>query len=248
MNQEKIGIFILENRKKKKLTQQELAKKLGITNRTISNWENGKYLPDYNLLIPLTKELDISVSELITGEYEETKLEQKKTVEKFIDFLKHIEKIKQKKYKKIGLTTFIIGLIIIILILLFMPSNSIGNRTYIELGFLISIISLLYITHREKVYKIILINTSFIMLLVSFLLYQDYISVKYFKFPPRYYVGFSYQRIFTGHVYYETPLYDVYACEENMYKSEIGKNYIITKKNKNKTANEKIKEYCNLKH
>ena len=248
MNQEKIGLFISENRKKKKLTQQELAKKLGITNRTISNWENGKYLPDYNLLIPLTKELDISVSELITGEYEETKIEQKKTVEKFINFLKHIEKIKQRKYKKIGLTTFIIGLIIIILVLLFMPSNSTMNRSYIQLGILISTISLLYITHREKVLKIILINTSFLIVLISFLLYQDYVNIKYFKSPPRYYIGFSYKRIFTGHVYHETPLYDVYACEENMYKSEIGKDYIIIKKDRNKTANEKIKEYCNLKH
>lgn len=248
MNQEKIGIFIAENRKKKKLTQEELAKKLGVTNRTISNWENGKYLPDYNMLIPLTKELEITISELVAGEYEETKTEQKKTLEKFINFLKHVEKIKQKKYKKIGLTTFIIGLIIIILVLLFIPSNSIMNRSYIELGFLISTISLLYITHKEPVIKIILINITFILLLASFLLYQDYTSVKYFKSPPRYYIGFSYKRIFTGHVYYETPLYDVYACEENMYASEIGKEYIIVSKDKTKTTNEKIKEYCNLKY
>lgn len=248
MNQEKIGTFIAENRQKKKLTQQELAKKLGITNRTISNWENGKYLPDYNLLIPLTKELDISVSELITGEYEETKIEQKNTVEKFINFLKHIEKIKQKKYKKIGLTTFIIGLIIIIIVLLFIPSNFSVSRSYIELGFLISTISLLYITHKEKNIKIILINITFILSLISLLLYQDYVSVKHFKSPPRYYIGFPYQRIFTGHIYYETPLYDVYACEENMYRSEIGKEYIIVSKDKTKTNNEKLKEYCNLEH
>lgn len=37
MNQEKIGKFILENRKRKKLTQAELAEKLGVTDRTISN-------------------------------------------------------------------------------------------------------------------------------------------------------------------------------------------------------------------
>ena len=248
MNQEKIGIFIAENRKKKKLTQEELAKRLGISNRTISNWENGKYLPDYNLLIPLTKELDISISELIAGEYEENKPEQKKMVEKFINFLKHIENVKQKKYKKIGLITFIIGLIIIIFVLLLMPSNSVMNKTYIEIGFLISTISLLYITHKEKIKKIILINITFILLLVSFLLYQDYINVKYFNSPPRYYIGFPYKRIFTGHVYYETLLYDVYACEVNMYASEIGKNYIIISKDKIKTANEKIKEYCNLNH
>ena len=41
MNQEKIGKFILECRKSKKLTQFELAEKLGVTDKSISNWENG---------------------------------------------------------------------------------------------------------------------------------------------------------------------------------------------------------------
>lgn len=41
MNQEKIGKFILECRKKKNLTQSELAEKIGVTDKSISNWENG---------------------------------------------------------------------------------------------------------------------------------------------------------------------------------------------------------------
>ena len=78
MNQEKIGKFILENRKKKNLTQNDLAKRLKVSNYTISNWENGKSMPSYELLIPLTKELDISISELINGEYESEKEEPNK--------------------------------------------------------------------------------------------------------------------------------------------------------------------------
>ena len=49
MDQEKIGNFIEEKRKQKKLTQQQLAKKIGVSNRTISNWENGKCMPEYDL-------------------------------------------------------------------------------------------------------------------------------------------------------------------------------------------------------
>ena len=64
MNKKKIGKRITENRKKKQLTQQELANKLDVTNRTIINWENGKYFPDYALLLPLCEELDISINEL----------------------------------------------------------------------------------------------------------------------------------------------------------------------------------------
>ncbi|MBQ1679312.1 MAG: helix-turn-helix transcriptional regulator, partial [Oscillospiraceae bacterium] len=48
MNQEVIGKFIAECRKEKNLTQQELADKLGVTDRAISHWENGRRLPDYS--------------------------------------------------------------------------------------------------------------------------------------------------------------------------------------------------------
>ena len=66
-----IGNFIANKRKELGMTQQKLAEVLGVTNRTIINWEKGKCLPDYSLLIPLCSELDISVSELLTGEKEE---------------------------------------------------------------------------------------------------------------------------------------------------------------------------------
>ena len=68
MNQEKIGKFIAEVRKKKNMTQQELAKKLGVTDRAISKWENGRGLPDYSLLQDLCDTLSISINELFSGE------------------------------------------------------------------------------------------------------------------------------------------------------------------------------------
>ena len=49
VNQEKIGKFIAENRKKQKLTQEQLAEKLGVTDRAVSNWENGKNMPDLSM-------------------------------------------------------------------------------------------------------------------------------------------------------------------------------------------------------
>ena len=68
MNQEKIGSFIREMRNEKKMTQQELAEKIGVTDRAISKWENGRGTPDIALLIPLSKELGITVLELLNGE------------------------------------------------------------------------------------------------------------------------------------------------------------------------------------
>ena len=64
MDQEKIGNFIVKTRKAKKLTQVELAEKLGVTDRAVSNWENGKNMPDYSVLDILCNSLDISINEL----------------------------------------------------------------------------------------------------------------------------------------------------------------------------------------
>ena len=67
MNQENIGKFIAELRKEKKLTQEQLAERLGVNNRSVSRWENGTCMPDYTLLPLLAQEFDISVAELVEG-------------------------------------------------------------------------------------------------------------------------------------------------------------------------------------
>lgn len=58
MDQNKIGKFILELRKEKNMSQKELAQKIGVTDRAISKWENGRGMPDLSLMKPLCKELD----------------------------------------------------------------------------------------------------------------------------------------------------------------------------------------------
>ena len=78
MNQEKIGKFLASLRKEKKLTQQELAEKLGVSDRTIGNWENGRNMPDLSLFKPLCDELDISLNDLMSGEVVKSKEYQEK--------------------------------------------------------------------------------------------------------------------------------------------------------------------------
>ena len=67
MNYEKIGEFIAVKRKEKSLTQAELAKKLGVTDKAVSKWERGLGCPDISILEILAKELDVSVLELLKG-------------------------------------------------------------------------------------------------------------------------------------------------------------------------------------
>ena len=68
MDQKEIGRLIAKLRKEKQMTQMELANKLGVTDRAVSKWENGRGLPDLSLLNPLCDELGISVKELLSGE------------------------------------------------------------------------------------------------------------------------------------------------------------------------------------
>lgn len=68
MNLEKIGKFLKEKRKEKGLTQESFAEKLGVSNRSISKWENGKCLPDISLYNDICNILSISLTEFIMGE------------------------------------------------------------------------------------------------------------------------------------------------------------------------------------
>ena len=67
MNKKDIGCFIAEKRRAKNLTQEQIAELLGVSNKTVSKWETGKTMPDYDLIELLCKELDLSIPELLTG-------------------------------------------------------------------------------------------------------------------------------------------------------------------------------------
>ena len=210
MNQEKIGKFINENRKKKNLTQTELAKKLKVSNHAISNWETGKSMPNYELLTPLTKELDIKISELINGEYDLNNEEPNKVIEKTINFLKQIDNNKKKKYRNIGIILIVLGILIKIISMIFIEHFHDYDDYYVLLSYIITVIGISYIFHEEKVKKIIIKTLS--GAIITFLLFItiDIAEIKIFKVPPRY---FENSRYHYSLIYYRTPFYDVYGCD-----------------------------------
>lgn len=67
MNQMEIGKFIAELRKEKSLTQAQLGDLLGVTNKTVSRWENGNYMPDLAVLQELCAALGVGINELLSG-------------------------------------------------------------------------------------------------------------------------------------------------------------------------------------
>lgn len=68
MDQQKTGLFLKKLRSEKSVTQMELAEILGVSNRSISRWENGTTMPDFDLLIELARYYDVEVGEILNGE------------------------------------------------------------------------------------------------------------------------------------------------------------------------------------
>ncbi len=116
MEQEKIGKFIVLLRKEKGMTQQELANKLGITDRAVSKWENGRGMPDYSLIKPLCQELNITVNELLSGE----RIKKEEQEEKFEYNVLNTIDYSNKKIKHIKNIFRTILIIIILVILVFL--------------------------------------------------------------------------------------------------------------------------------
>ena len=77
MDQKKIGAFLKELRKEKNLTQEQLSELLGVTNRSISRWENGVNMPDFDLVIEIVNYFNISIEEFLDGERKENMIDRK---------------------------------------------------------------------------------------------------------------------------------------------------------------------------
>lgn len=155
MNQEKSGKFIKELRTKKNLTQQELAEKIGITDRAISKWENGRGLPDISLLVPLAKELNVSVLELLNGERIS---DNDKAV---MDIIQKRENI-IKRWKNLFLILVNIILICMILVLIygyFVPKKYENSKTQHTIVILSDSMSPLLKAGEHIIYDVVDINS-----------------------------------------------------------------------------------------
>jgi len=100
----KIGKFIGDCRKKKKLTQEQLAEKLYITDRAVSKWERGLSLPDADKMLDLCNILGINVNELLNGEIIDMKDYDKKNEELLVEMARQEE----QKNKRLMLDMWIL--------------------------------------------------------------------------------------------------------------------------------------------
>jgi len=102
MNQEKIGKFIAQKRKSKKLTQEQLAEKLGVSTNAVSKWERGLCLMDMSLLKPLSKILGVTINEILSGE----EIKQEDIINKTDENIVNLTELYDLKSSKIGVDVF----------------------------------------------------------------------------------------------------------------------------------------------
>lgn len=134
MDQERIGKFISKLRKEKNLTQEQFAEKLGVSSKSVSRWENGRNLPDLSLLIPISKELDITVNELLSGKIIEKEVYQKNLEENIIKSLVNLRKyfnLKVLRIISIFISIVCIGIILGIITFLLI-CNYLTHPVYLE--------------------------------------------------------------------------------------------------------------------
>ena len=203
----KIGKYIAENRKKKNMTQEQLAEKIGVTSKTISRWENGNYMPDISLLKPLSEELGITLNDLLSGEKVEKEKYQEKLEENIINTIDYSNKKVIKKNNSIGLLLVIFGILCTITAMSIFPSDSSWGGIYSVFGVIISLIGICKLTNKIKYWKRLLICSTYLILFMISLVIIDYVGVITIHQAPR----FSYSKNwYENMIEYKALFYNVY--------------------------------------
>lgn len=192
----KISNFIKMKRKELGITQDELAEKLFVTEKAISRWETGRGTPDISLLLPLSKELNVDVSDLLNGE------ENKKSKDNVEQLLEYNEITKKNKFNiqfKLVVLFYILSILLFLFYLRFEYDPNIELNYFIRL-FIVGISSTFVIIgnkiygnnyvekieDKKKVKKLsqIIIFVYYIILLFNMVIFARYNSINSYNLIP----------------------------------------------------------------
>lgn len=122
MNMQKTGDFLKELRKNNHMTQEQLGDKLGVTNKTVSRWETGSYMPPVDILKQLSDIYQISINEILAGERLTNEQYPQIADENISNILENTES-KNQKAEKTLICMMYITLILAILIMVLLPKD-----------------------------------------------------------------------------------------------------------------------------
>ena len=110
MNQTAIGSYIAHKRREQNLMQEQLAQQLGVSNKTISKWENGKCMPDYSIIQRLCEVIHVSLPELMDGEDAAEDSVRIYDDEQILDLLRRTQELERQKGVLCGFVLIVLGI------------------------------------------------------------------------------------------------------------------------------------------
>ncbi len=186
MDQIKIGKFIAELRREKGLTQRRLAERLHISEKTVSKWECGGGMPDVSSMLPLCRELEIDVNELLSGE----RLQGEKYRQEAEDHLLHMMDKTSPKVRYTVCTVSAIVTIVVVLGLIMISAYAIQELwikilTIIFCAILIpsNIAVILLIAVNTEIYECCHCGKKFIPTMGEYILGPHTLTKRYLKCP-----------------------------------------------------------------
>jgi len=126
MDMKKIGAFLKELRNEKGMTQEQLGERIGVSNKTISRWETGNYMPPVDCLSILSDIYNISINEILAGERASGEVFAKIAEKNITDALKKLEKDYQNFEKKM-MCVLAVTTLLTITILILLPMETIKD-------------------------------------------------------------------------------------------------------------------------
>lgn len=206
MDQVKTGSFLKQLRKERNLTQENLAEKLNVSNRTISRWETGSNMPDIGMLVEIADFYDVSIPEIINGERKSENMDQetRDTVIAMAEYSRN--EVRAGKQKVVGILLSVFGLFVIVSALAIFPSDSSWGSIYSVLG------SVFLVTSIYLIIKPIVVKTGLrilaVVICIAFLFgvftVSDYIAITQFNQVPRFRYETSYDSRNPDQLVYKT--------------------------------------------
>ncbi|MEG2235135.1 MAG: DUF4825 domain-containing protein [Clostridia bacterium] len=212
MDQMKIGKFIAYLRKEKKMTQQELADKLGISFKTISKWETGRGMPDLSLFKPLCEELDITINELLSGEKIIKEEYQEKLEENIFNTINYSNKKINNKNNSMATIILVFGFLITLTATSIFPSESSWSSIYSVIGIIVALIGFSRFTKKIEYSKRVVLNFGFFIICIAILFILDFANVLNNNLPPKFSLK---TQTMDKAIIYNTPFYNVFRININ---------------------------------
>ena len=210
MDQVKIGAFLKQLRKEQELTQEALAERLGVSNRTVSRWETGSNMPDIGMLIEIAELYGVGIPEIINAERKSELMNQetKETAAAMAEYSRN--EVKTGKRKVIGGLLAAFGVFLIMSALAAFPSESSWGSVYSTLGSIVLLTGLSVLLRtaiRRRGLRVLCVALCAVLLLGIFSV-TDYLAAVHFNQVPRFRYETTYDSRDPDRLVYKTLLFD----------------------------------------